>query len=87
MDDGDGPEGLCNEAQQYSVWPCDRPLPDGWRTVGVSGTRAQCLAHIDEVWRDLRPAQVPAPGAARDGRSSPANDPSATPANSPRHRA
>lgn len=40
---------------QYSIWPAGRALPNGWDTVGVSGTEETCLAHIDEVWTDITP--------------------------------
>jgi MbtH protein len=47
-----------NDEEQYSVWPADRELPLGWRETGKAGSRAECLAHIDEVWTDMRPASV-----------------------------
>jgi len=46
---------VVNDEEQYSIWPDGSDVPSGWRTVGVSGDRATCLAHIDEVWTDLRP--------------------------------
>ena len=27
-------------------------------TGGVAGTKAECLAHIEEVWTDMRPASL-----------------------------
>jgi uncharacterized protein YbdZ (MbtH family) len=47
-----------NDEEQYSIWAADRDLPAGWAEVGVSGTKEVCLAHIDEVWTDLRPRSV-----------------------------
>ncbi|MGW7383055.1 MbtH family protein [Streptomyces sp. NPDC054794] len=44
-----------NAEEQYSVWFTGRPLPAGWSEVGVTGSRADCLAHIESVWTDLRP--------------------------------
>ena len=46
---------VLNHEEQYSVWDADREPPDGWRPDGFAGTRPQCLAHIAEVWTDLRP--------------------------------
>ncbi|ONI92033.1 MbtH family protein [Saccharothrix sp. ALI-22-I] len=47
-----------NDAGQYSIWPDDQGVPVGWTDAGRSGTKDECLAHIDQVWTDLRPAGV-----------------------------
>ena len=47
-----------NDEEQYSVWPADRDLPPGWSATGFSGSRDECLAHVDQVWTDMRPASV-----------------------------
>lgn len=47
-----------NDEEQYSVWPTGRSVPPGWAEVGVTGTKAECLAHIRVVWTDLRPRSV-----------------------------
>ncbi len=49
---------VVNDEEQYSIWPADRDLPAGWRAEGVSGTKQECLAHIDEVWTDMRPLSL-----------------------------
>jgi MbtH protein len=49
---------VVNDEEQYSVWPADRPLPAGWRDGGKTGSKQDCLAHIDEVWTDMRPASL-----------------------------
>jgi MbtH protein len=49
---------VLNDEEQYSVWPTDRDLPPGWRAAGFSGSRADCLAHIEEVWTDMRPLSL-----------------------------
>ena len=49
---------VVNHEEQYSIWPADRDLPPGWRTDGFSGPEAGCLAHIDEVWTDMRPLSL-----------------------------
>ena len=47
-----------NDEEQYSIWPEHKELPAGWFPVGVSGTKDECLAHIREVWVDLRPRSL-----------------------------
>jgi MbtH protein len=49
---------VINHEEQYSIWFDGRSIPDGWRASGFAGTRAECLAHIDEVWTDMRPLSV-----------------------------
>ncbi|GLU50153.1 MbtH family protein [Nocardiopsis ansamitocini] len=49
---------VLNEELQYSIWRADLAIPNGWRPEGTSGTREQCLAHIDEVWTDMRPLSL-----------------------------
>ncbi|MGC5013559.1 MbtH family protein [Streptosporangium sp. DT93] len=49
---------VCNHEEQYSIWWTDRDIPEGWRSVGHSGTREECLAHIEEVWTDMRPLSL-----------------------------
>lgn len=47
-----------NQEDQYSIWPRGRELPRGWEVAGPEGTRDECLAHIDEVWTDMRPRSL-----------------------------
>lgn len=49
---------VVNHEEQYSIWPADRPNPLGWNDAGKSGTKAECLAHISEVWTDMRPLSL-----------------------------
>ena len=49
---------VINGEEQYSVWQADRANPAGWRDEGVRGSRAECLAHIEAVWTDMRPLSV-----------------------------
>jgi MbtH protein len=49
---------VINDEEQYSIWPLRRDLPPGWRDVGTQGSKAECLAYIDRVWTDMRPASV-----------------------------
>ena len=47
-----------NDEEQYSTWWTDRELPAGWHHVGVEGSHEECLAHIAEVWTDMRPRSL-----------------------------
>lgn len=49
---------VVNHEEQYSIWPADKDNPLGWRDAGKSGTKAECLAHIKEVWTDMRPLSL-----------------------------
>jgi MbtH protein len=49
---------VVNHEEQYSIWPADRESPAGWREVGKSGTKAECLAYVNEVWTDMRPLSL-----------------------------
>ncbi|MGW4158301.1 MbtH family protein [Streptomyces sp. NPDC004788] len=49
---------VVNDEEQYSLWAEQRELPAGWRTAGFAGTKAECLAHVEEVWTDQRPLSV-----------------------------
>lgn len=49
---------VVNDEEQYSIWPTFRDVPPGWREVGVRGQKAECLAHIETVWTDMRPASL-----------------------------
>jgi MbtH protein len=49
---------VINDEEQYSIWPTFRDVPAGWREVGVRGSKATCLEHIENVWTDMRPASL-----------------------------
>jgi len=49
---------VVNDEEQYSVWPVDRQNPPGWRDEGKQGPKADCLAHVELVWTDMRPLSV-----------------------------
>ncbi|MDT0454467.1 MbtH family NRPS accessory protein [Streptomyces sp. DSM 41527] len=49
---------VVNDEEQYSVWPVDRPAPEGWHATGQHGTREECLEHIAQVWIDMRPLSL-----------------------------
>jgi MbtH protein len=48
---------LVNEEEQYSLWPKDNAIPNGWKSV-KEGTRAECLQYVKEVWTDMRPLSL-----------------------------
>ena len=49
---------VVNHEEQYSIWFADRDPPRGWREVGKSGSKPECLAYIKEVWTDMRPLSL-----------------------------
>ncbi|MBO4122675.1 MbtH family NRPS accessory protein [Cupriavidus gilardii] len=60
---------VINPEEQYSIWPDYRPIPAGWRPVGFSGQRQQCLEYIETHWTDMRPASL---RAAMEAQGEPA---------------
>ena len=49
---------VVNHEEQYSIWPASQENPAGWRDAGKIGLKAECLAHIKEVWTDMRPLSL-----------------------------
>lgn len=49
---------VVNDEEQYSIHPTDRELPAGWHESGMRGSKEECLAHIEEVWTDMRPLSL-----------------------------
>lgn len=49
---------VVNHEEQYSIWPTDRKNPLGWNDVDKSGTKAECLDFIKEIWTDMRPLSL-----------------------------
>ncbi len=49
---------LVDHEERYSISPAERESPLGWRETGRVGTKAECLAYIDEVWTDMRPLSL-----------------------------
>ena len=49
---------VVNHEEQYSIWPADRENAPGWRDACTSGSKAECLAHIERVWTDMRPLSL-----------------------------
>lgn len=49
---------VINHEEQYSIWFADRENALGWKDVGKSGTKQECLDYIEEVWTDMRPLSL-----------------------------
>jgi Uncharacterized protein conserved in bacteria len=49
---------VMNHEEQYSIWPAERENALGWNDAGKTGSRAECLAYIKEVWTDMRPLSL-----------------------------
>lgn len=57
-EDGTQYKVVLNHEEQYSIWPADRENAPGWKDEGFSGNKSDCLAHIEEVWTDMRPLSL-----------------------------
>ena len=55
---------VVNHEEQYSIWPARKEIPNGWRDAGKQGPKAECLAHIETVWTDMRPLSLRRPTAS-----------------------
>jgi MbtH protein len=49
---------VVNHEEQYSIWPTEKDVPAGWKTVGAPATKAECLATIETLWTDMRPLSL-----------------------------
>jgi MbtH protein len=49
---------VVNDEMQYSIWPADKKNPLCWTDAGRTGSKSECLAHIQEVWTDMRPLSL-----------------------------
>ena len=49
---------VVNAEEQYSIWHVGKDNALGWKDAGKAGTREECLAHIKEVWTDMRPLSL-----------------------------
>lgn len=56
----DNPQGqfyiLQNNQQQYSLWPAQCVLPDGWRVLCEPQPQDACNVWLDAHWQTLTPA-------------------------------
>lgn len=44
---------VINHEEQYSIISADQVISRGWREVGKTGSKEQCLDFIEEVWTDM----------------------------------
>ena len=49
---------VVNHQEQYALWPAGRDNPPGWRDAGKTGSSAECLSYIQEVWTVMRPLSL-----------------------------
>ena len=49
---------LINDEGQHSLWPTFVDVPDGWKIIHKSDTRAACLDFINKNWTDMRPRSL-----------------------------
>ncbi|ATE55001.1 MbtH family protein [Actinosynnema pretiosum] len=49
---------VVNDQDQHSIWFVERELPSGWTATGFTGSKQDCLKHIETVWTDMRPRSV-----------------------------
>jgi MbtH protein len=49
---------VMNHEEMYSIWPDYKSLPAGWKEVGKSGPKSECLAYIEAAWTDMRPLSL-----------------------------
>lgn len=49
---------LVNDEEQHSLWPSFAEVPAGWHTTFGPASRADCLAHVEATWTDLRPRSL-----------------------------
>ncbi len=52
---------VINHEEQYSIWPVDRENAAGWQDAGKSGSKAECLTFIKEVWTERTFYSLPPP--------------------------
>ena len=53
-----GRKVVVNHEGQYSIWPDYLDIPLGWCAEGTTGTKGECLAHIGQMWKDMRPLSL-----------------------------
>lgn len=49
---------LVNDENQHSLWPSFADVPAGWTVALTESSRADCLAYVEEHWKDMRPASL-----------------------------
>ncbi|WP_096058237.1 MbtH family protein [Haliangium ochraceum] len=59
---------VVNHEEQYSIWPEDRAVPDGWRGAGKAGSKEECLVYVEQIWTDMRPLSLRQGGDSNQSR-------------------
>lgn len=49
---------VVNHEEQYSIWAEYKTIPEGWSSVGQTGSKEECLEYIKTVWTDMRPLSL-----------------------------
>lgn len=49
---------VVNHEEQYSIWPDCKEIPGGWKAIGNTGNKQECLDYIKAVWTDMRPLSL-----------------------------
>lgn len=57
-DDSQDYLALCNDEEQYSLWPWDADVPVGWRVVRGPAPREEIIDYIEQSWTDMRPKSL-----------------------------
>jgi MbtH protein len=42
---------IVKHEERYAIWPTEKALPTGWRSVGKQGKKAECLDYVKMVWK------------------------------------
>jgi len=49
---------VINGEKQYSINDIEKEIPIGWEAEGTVGSKKECLAYINTVWKDIRPKSI-----------------------------
>lgn len=49
---------LVNDEGQHSLWPESIAVPADWTVSFGAAPRAECLAHVEQTWIDMRPLSL-----------------------------
>ncbi|SDI11519.1 MbtH protein [Actinokineospora alba] len=60
---------LVNDEEQYSLWPADLTVPQGWRVAHGPASAREIADYIDQTWTDQRPKSLRDAMAGQAGRS------------------
>ena len=49
---------VINQEEQYSIWLANKDNAIGWKDIGKSGSKAECLECIKKIWTDMKPLSL-----------------------------